>query len=118
MERYFIVWAFSWVLVGLGIVAWLGALGVIIWAMQNAQAVQNMANQLTQLLGPEWGGLVGRTVEAAVVELVVRLVIYGLGLMASGQFLMMLMDWAEDTRVLAACKQHEMIERRRPDLRP
>ena len=118
MERYFIVWAFSWVLVGLGIVAWLGALGVIIWAMQNAQAVQSVVGQLNQLLGSDVAALFGNSLDAAVVAIVVRLVIYGLGLMASGQFLMMLMDWAEDPRVLAACKHHEMIERRRPDLRP
>lgn len=114
MERYPIVWAFSWVLIGLGGVAWLAAVGVVIWSIQHGQQVQTLANQL---LGPGWGGLFGDTIEATVIEVVVRLIIYGLGLMASGQFLMMLMDWAEDTRVLAACKQHEMIERRRPDLR-
>ncbi len=106
MERYFIVWIFSWVLIGLGIVAWLAAFVVVIYALQYGPQLRDVTSQL---LGADFSQFIGTTAEAGAIGIIVRLLIYGISLMASGQFLMMLMDWAEDTRVLRAYKEREML---------
>lgn len=113
MGRYAVLTVFAWVLGGLGVLTWFFTIVFVAYVI-------SYGNQLDSLLGSlRWlfGDVAADVVQVGAFYIVARVVISGavsgLALLGIGQFFHLMVDIADDTRLLRLHRDREMLERMR-----
>lgn len=109
MTRYPFIWLMGLVNMCLGVLVWL-LTALAFCLLLTATPVYYMpgtANWLSDLLFQITAGLRG----LGSVAVVIYGFVGGLSLLASGQLLWMLLDWAEDTRLMRMLREKDELER-------
>ena len=109
MTRYPFVWLMGMVNMCLGVLVWLlTALAFcLLLTASPVYYAPGTANWLSDLLYQLTAAVRG----VGSVTLVIYGFIAGLSLLASGQLLWLLLDWAEDTRIMRMHREREELER-------
>jgi hypothetical protein len=103
-RRYFWLWLFSFVLEFLGVFVWaLTATAVV--------AVLTISPQFIPTPGDWLSNLIFTLVQVGIWRMIVGGVLGGLSLLASGQFISLMMDVEENTRALRIKRERELMAR-------
>jgi hypothetical protein len=112
MGRYGVLTVFAWVLGGLGILTWFFTAIFLLYAIFYANQFQNLLVDLRWLLGDLAADVVQSAAWFIVVRVVLSGAITGLAFLGIGQFFHMMVDIADDTRLLRLHRDREMLEQR------
>lgn len=112
MGRYGVLTVFAWVLGGLGILTWFFTAVFVLYSLFYANQFQSFMLDLRWLLGDLAADVVETAAWLIVVRVVVSGAISGLALLGIGQFFHLMVDIADDTRLLRLHRDREMLEQR------
>ena len=113
MGRYPVLTVFAWVLGGLGILTWFFTAVFVLYVVISWNDLANLLTSLDWLIGEIPADVIQRIALFIVARVVVSGAITGLALLGIGQFFHLMVDIADDTRLLRLHRDREYVEERR-----
>jgi hypothetical protein len=113
MGRYPVLTVFAWVLSGLGVLTWFFTVVFVAYVISYGNQLDNFLSSLRWLFGDMAADVVQVGAFYIVARVVISGAIGGLAFMGIGQFFHLMVDIADDTRLLRLHRDREMLESRR-----